>query len=101
MLCPKYCSELETEDLETVRLDVTSQVVSDDWFMVREINESNEEQETTPSAAEISDFGDIYSVRDLLGVGAFGVVLLVKNRNSGEKSALKIINKNALSSRAL
>jgi serine/threonine protein kinase len=33
----------------------------------------------------------------LLGVGAFGVVLLVKNRVSGEKSALKIINKNTLS----
>lgn len=43
MLCPKYCSELETEENETVRLDVTSQVVSDDWFMVREINETNEE----------------------------------------------------------
>lgn len=49
----------------------------------------------------MSNFNEIYSVRDLLGVGAFGVVLLVKNRITSEKSALKIINKETLSSRAL
>jgi serine/threonine protein kinase len=49
----------------------------------------------------MDNFSDIYSVRDLLGVGAFGVVLLVKNRQTGEKSALKIINKDTLSVRAL
>jgi len=42
----------------------------------------------------------MFSVRDLLGVGAFGVVLLVKNRVTKEKSALKIISKERLSSRA-
>lgn len=45
----------------------------------------------------MSNFSDLYSVRDLLGVGAFGVVLLVKNRVTSEKSALKIINKEVLS----
>ena len=49
----------------------------------------------------MDNFSEIYSVRDLLGVGAFGVVLLVKNRQTGEKSALKIINKDTLSVRAL
>lgn len=49
----------------------------------------------------MDNFSDIYSVRDLLGVGAFGVVLLVKNRQTHEKSALKIINKDTLSARAL
>ena len=42
----------------------------------------------------------MFSVRDLLGVGAFGVVLMVKNRNTKEKSALKIIAKERLSARA-
>ncbi len=65
--------------------------------MLREVNDSEEES----NADYINNFGDIYSVRDLLGVGAFGVVLLVKNRISGEKSALKIINKSTLSTRAL
>jgi hypothetical protein len=90
MLCPKYCSELEEEGNEG-KLEITSQV--GDWFMLREVNDTEEES----NAELISNFGDIYSVRDLLGVGAFGVVLLVKNRISGEKSALKIINKNTLS----
>ena len=49
----------------------------------------------------MDNFSDIYSVRDLLGVGALGVVLLVKNRQTGEKSALKIINKDTLSVREL
>ena len=42
----------------------------------------------------------MFSVRDLLGVGAFGVVLLVKNKITQEKSALKIINKERLSNKA-
>lgn len=40
-------------------------------------------------------------MRDLLGVGAFGVVLLVRNKLTNEKSALKIINKEVLSTRSL
>ena len=31
-------------------------------------------------AEELKDFEEVFSVRDLLGVGAFGVVLLVKNK---------------------
>ena len=42
----------------------------------------------------------MFSVRDLLGVGAFGVVLNVKNRVTKERSALKIIAKEKLSTRA-
>ena len=49
---------------------------------------------------ELNSFTEMFSVRDLLGVGAFGVVLLVKNRVTKEKSALKIISKERLSSRA-
>ena len=48
----------------------------------------------------LEDFTEVYSVRDLLGVGAFGVVLLVINKITKEKSALKIINKEKLSERA-
>ena len=43
----------------------------------------------------------MFSVRDLLGYGSFGVVLHVKNRVTKEKSALKVIAKEKLSSRAL
>lgn len=46
---------------------------------------------------ELENFADMFSVRDLLGFGAFGVVLLVKNRVTKEKSALKIIAKTELS----
>ena len=42
----------------------------------------------------------MFSVHDLLGVGAFGVVLQVKNRITKEKSALKIIAKERLSKKA-
>ena len=42
----------------------------------------------------------MFSVRDFLGMGAFGVVLLVKNRVTKEKSAVKIIAKEKLSARA-
>ena len=94
MLCPKYCSELEDEG-DGDKLEITSQV--GEWFMLREVNDTEEES----NSEHISNFGEIYSVRDLLGVGAFGVVLLVKNRISAEKSALKIINKNTLSNWAL
>lgn len=49
---------------------------------------------------QLNSFTEMFSVRDLLGVGAFGVVLLVKNRFTKEKSALKIIAKENLSERA-
>ena len=49
---------------------------------------------------ELNSFTEMFSVRDLLGVGAFGVVLLVKNRFTKEKSALKIIAKERLSAGA-
>ena len=49
---------------------------------------------------QLNSFVEMFSVRDLLGVGAFGVVLLVKNRFTREKSALKIISKTRLSERA-
>lgn len=49
----------------------------------------------------LKQFNEVFSVRDLLGYGAFGVVLLVKNKITNEKSALKIINKEKLSKNAL
>ena len=49
---------------------------------------------------KLNSFTDMFSVRDLLGVGAFGVVLLVKNRATKEMSALKIIAKENLSKQA-
>ncbi len=61
--------------------------------MMIEINELEDDSHSQ----HMDNFSDIYSVRDLLGVGAFGVVLLVKNRQTSEKSALKIINKDSLS----
>lgn len=64
---------------------------------MKEINQAEDENHSQ----HMDNFSDIYSVRDLLGVGAFGVVLLVKNRQTSEKSALKIINKDTLSVRAL
>ena len=48
-----------------------------------------------------ADFKTIFSVKGLLGVGAFGVVILVKNKLSNQKSALKIINKTKLSSHSI
>lgn len=48
----------------------------------------------------MNSFTEMFSVRDLLGVGTFGVVLLVKNRFTQEMSALKIIAKENLSERA-
>ena len=58
------------------------------------------EKEPVDGDMFLEDFTELYSVRDLLGVGAFGVVLQVKNKVTGEKSALKIINKDKLSERA-
>ena len=58
------------------------------------------EKNGKPQREELNSFTDMFSVRDLLGVGAFGVVLLVKNRQTKEKSALKIIAKERLSERS-
>ena len=66
--------------------------------MIKEVDANGQAEEISSS---IDNFTDIYSVRDLLGVGAFGVVLLVKNRITQEKSALKVINKSVLSQRSL
>ena len=49
---------------------------------------------------ELKSFTEQFSVRDFLGNGAFGVVLSVKNRKTNEKSAVKIISKERLSSKA-
>jgi len=58
-------------------------------------------KQTKLKRQSLKQFNEVFSVRDLLGYGAFGVVLLVKNKISGEKSALKIINKEKLSYKAL
>lgn len=49
---------------------------------------------------EITTFASLYKLKALLGIGAFGVVLLVVNRHTREESALKIINKTRLSPEA-
>jgi serine/threonine protein kinase len=49
----------------------------------------------------VTDFASLYKLKGLLGVGAFGVVLLVYNRHTQEDSALKIVNKTRLSPEAL
>jgi hypothetical protein len=66
--------------------------VNEEWAMMRELDDDNNvvPQEQAP---KLDSFSEIYSVRDLLGFGGFGVVLLVKNKKTDEKSALKIINK--------
>jgi serine/threonine protein kinase len=46
-------------------------------------------------------FQNLFSIKGLLGVGAFGVVILVFNKVTNEKSALKIINKTKLSNSSL
>jgi len=43
----------------------------------------------------------VFKVKKLLGFGAFGVVLMVKNIKKNENSALKIINKSNLSKNTL
>ena len=60
-----------------------------------------DDQEEILESSYIECFRDLYSVRDLLGVGAYGVVLLVRNKKTQDKSALKIINKQKLSLKAL
>ena len=50
---------------------------------------------------QLNSFTDMFSVRDLLGFGSFGVVLQVKNRVTKEHSALKIISKEKLSQKSL
>jgi serine/threonine protein kinase len=71
--------------------------------MMRELFDDQSEPSAPPKvvASLMTSFSDLYSVRDLLGVGAFGVVLYVKNKATEEKSALKIINKDNLSKNAL
>ena len=48
-----------------------------------------------------ADFDQIFKLKGLLGVGAFGVVLLVQNRLLNQLSAVKIINKTRLSRDAI
>lgn len=50
----------------------------------------------TDNDSSFLEFRDLYSCKGLLGVGAFGVVLLVDNKRTKEKSALKIIHKDNL-----
>lgn len=50
---------------------------------------------------EVSDFQSLFKLKGLLGVGAFGVVVLVKNRTTEQPSALKIINKMRLSEQSI
>jgi hypothetical protein len=61
--------------------------------------------DSLPEIAPIKEdlqFSQRFYVRELLGTGAYGVVLLVKKTSeNGDKSALKIINKAHLSERAL
>ena len=74
-----------------------TQATNDSYqVLLREVKRDYEIQE----AEELNDFKEVFSVRDLLGVGAFGVVLLVKNKMTREKSALKIINKERLTQKA-
>jgi serine/threonine protein kinase len=49
----------------------------------------------------VSDFNSLFKLKGLLGVGAFGVVVLVKNRQNDQESALKIINKTTLTNEAI
>ena len=65
-----------------------------------DLSQSFLDKNGTAQREQLNSFTDMFSVRDLLGVGAFGVVLLVKNRRTKEKSALKIIAKENLSERA-
>lgn len=47
------------------------------------------------------DFSSLFKMIGLLGTGAFGVVILVKNKATKQESALKIINKVRLSKEAI
>jgi len=94
MLCPEYGNAADVDSQEEV---TTAPETNQDLVMMRELFDGEEILETI----YLKSFSDLYSVRDLLGVGAYGVVLLVKNKKTQEKSALKIINKQVLSQRAL
>jgi len=94
MLCPDYGNAADDDSQEEV---TTAPETNQDLVMMRELFVGEEILETI----YLKSFSDLYSVRDLLGVGAYGVVLLVKNKKTQEKSALKIINKQVLSQRAL
>jgi serine/threonine protein kinase len=94
MLCPEYGNAIDDDSLEDV---ATAAETNHDLVMMRELFDGEEILESI----YLKSFSDLYSVRDLLGVGAYGVVLLVKNKKTQEKSALKIINKQVLSQRAL
>jgi len=94
MLCPDYGNAADDDSQEEV---TTAPETNQDLVMIRELFDGEEILETI----YLKSFSDLYSVRDLLGVGAYGVVLLVKNKKTQEKSALKIINKQVLSQRAL
>ncbi|TNV86078.1 hypothetical protein FGO68_gene3298 [Halteria grandinella] len=64
-------------------------------------DENSPERQGSPRREkEITNFNSLYKLKGLLGVGAFGVVLLVINRQTFEESALKIINKTRLSNEA-
>ena len=88
----------DNEDSAGKRTQLMDTQATNDSYQVlmREVKRDYEIQE----AEELNDFKEVFSVRDLLGVGAFGVVLLVKNKMTKEKSALKIINKERLSQKA-
>ena len=94
MLCPEYGNAVDDDSQDEV---TTSAEANQDLVMMRELFDGEEILESI----YLKSFSDLYSVRDLLGVGAYGVVLLVKNKKTLEKSALKIINKQVLSQRAL
>lgn len=94
MLCPEYGNAADGDSQEEI---TTAPETNQDLVMMRELFDGEEILETI----YLKSFSDLYSVRDLLGVGAYGVVLLVKNKKTQEKSALKIINKQVLSQRAL
>ena len=94
MLCPEYGNAVDDDSQDEV---TTSAQANQDLVMMRELFDGEEILESI----YLKSFSDLYSVRDLLGVGAYGVVLLVKNKKTLEKSALKIINKQVLSQRAL
>jgi serine/threonine protein kinase len=58
---------------------------------------NKQDPQASKSDVTLTDFVKVYSVRDLLGMGAYGVVLKVKNKITNESSALKIIAKERLS----
>eukprot|EP00347_Sterkiella_histriomuscorum_P018930 403343621 len=62
-------------------------------------NPDQSEQKSTRMT--LSNFKSLFKLRGLLGVGAFGVVVLVLNKHSQQQSALKIINKMRLSSESI